>query len=118
MNTLFQQPLNVVNAGLNSFADNLALAGGDVIDLRWQPPALGDADAGLALASLIRHPLIDQANEQAFQQYLAAQPVLVDVMSASHAIGASQADPAFGATHRLGRHVRTGEGRNRRRDPV
>ena len=88
MNTLFQQPLNVVNAGLSSFADNLALAGGDVTDLRWQPPALGDVDAGLALASLIRHPLVDQANEQAFQQYLAAQPVLVDVMSASHAIGA------------------------------
>lgn len=88
MNTLFQQPLNVVNAGLSSFADNLALAGGDVTDLRWQPPALGDVDAGLALASLIRHPLVDQANEQAFQQYLAARPVLVDVMSASHAIGA------------------------------
>ena len=85
MNTLFNQPLNVVNAGLSSFADNLAMAGGDVTHLQWQPPALGNVDAGLALASLIRHPLVDQANNQAFQQYLAAQPVLVDVMSASHA---------------------------------
>lgn len=40
MNTLFTQPLNVVNAGLSSFADNLALAGGDVTHLHWQPPAL------------------------------------------------------------------------------
>jgi hypothetical protein len=88
MNTLFNQPLTVVNAGLSSFADNLALAGGDVINLHWQPPALGDVDAGLALASLIRHPLVEHANDQAFQQYLAAQPVLVDVMSASHAISA------------------------------
>jgi hypothetical protein len=88
MNTLFQQPLHVVNAGLSSFADNLALAGGDVINLSWQPPALGDVDAGLALASLIRHPLVEQANEQAFHQYIAAQPVLVDVMTASSAISA------------------------------
>jgi len=88
MNTLFNQPLNVVNAGLSSFADNLALAGGDVTHLQWQPPALGNVDAGLALASLIRHPLVEHANGQAFQQYLAAQPVLVDVMSASHAISA------------------------------
>ena len=112
MNTLFNQPLTVVNAGLSSFADNLALAGGDVTDLRWQPPALGDVDAGLALASLIRHPLVEHANDQAFQQYLAAQPVLVDVMSAS------QADPARGPADRLGRYVRTGEGCDCRRNPV
>ena len=50
MNTLFTQPLKVVNAGLASFADNLTLAGGDVISLSWQPPAMGDIDGGLALA--------------------------------------------------------------------
>jgi Protein of unknown function (DUF1116) len=88
MNKLFNQPLKVVNAGLSSFAENLTLAGGDVIGLNWQPPALGDIDGGLALASLIRHPLVEQANEYAFQKYLSAQPVLVDVMSAAEAIEA------------------------------
>ncbi|MGA7812248.1 DUF1116 domain-containing protein [Caballeronia sp.] len=88
MNKLFNQPLKVVNAGLSSFAENLTLAGGDVIGLNWQPPALGDIDGGLALASLIRHPLVEQANAYAFQKYLSAQPVLVDVMSAAEAIDA------------------------------
>jgi hypothetical protein len=88
MNKLFDQPLKVVNVGLSSFADNLALAGGDVLNLSWQPPALGNKTAGLALASLIRHPRVEHANSLAFEQYLGAQPVLVDVMSAAQAIGA------------------------------
>jgi Protein of unknown function (DUF1116) len=88
MNKLFNQPLKVVNVGLSSFADNLALAGGDVLNLSWQPPALGDKTAGLALASLTRHPLVEHANSLAFERYLGAQPVLVDVMSAAQAIGA------------------------------
>ncbi|OWG64175.1 cons domain protein, partial [Escherichia coli] len=53
MNTLFNQPLKVVNAGLHSFADNIQHAGGSAIALNWQPPAQGDIDAGLDLASLL-----------------------------------------------------------------
>lgn len=86
MNELFSQPLKVINAGLASFADNLKQAGGDVINLSWQPPALGNVKAGLDLAWLMRHPLVEQANQQAFQQYLSAQPVLTDVMLAREAI--------------------------------
>lgn len=85
---LFTAPLKVVNAGLTSFADNLRDAGGDVLALSWQPPALGNVAAGLALARLIAHPLVEQANAQAFQQYLSAQPVLVDVVLAAEAIPA------------------------------
>jgi hypothetical protein len=88
MNPLFQQPLKVVNAGLASFADNLQQAQGDVVALHWQPPALGNVQAGLDLATLTRHPLVEQANQIAFERYLSAQPVLVDVMSASEAIPA------------------------------
>ncbi|AHG20451.1 hypothetical protein Z042_13050 [Chania multitudinisentens RB-25] len=88
MNPLFQQPLKVVNAGLAGFADNLKQANGDVVALSWQPPALGDVQAGLDLAALIRHPLVEQANQIAFERYLSAQPVLIDVMSAAEAIGA------------------------------
>ncbi len=86
MNPLFQQPLKVVNAGLASFADNLQQAQGDVVALHWQPPALGNVQAGLDLSALIRHPLVEQANQIAFERYLSAQPVLVDVMSASEAL--------------------------------
>ena len=35
MNTLFNQPLKVVNAGLHSFADNIQHAGGSAIALNW-----------------------------------------------------------------------------------
>jgi hypothetical protein len=88
MNTLFSAPLKVVNCGLSSFANNLQLAGGEVLNLTWQPPALGDVEAGLALTRLLRHPLVEQANQRAFDAYLAAQPVLVDVLSAAQAIPA------------------------------
>jgi hypothetical protein len=88
MNRLFGQPLKVVNCGLSSFADNLRLAGGDVIHANWQPPALGDVAAGLDLAWLMRHPLVEAANETAFARYLDAQPVLADVVTASDAIPA------------------------------
>jgi hypothetical protein len=88
MNPLFQQPLKVVNAGLAGFADNLQQAQGDVVALHWQPPAMGNVQAGLDLAALIRHPLVEQANQIAFERYLSAQPVLIDVMSAGEAIAA------------------------------
>jgi hypothetical protein len=88
MTQLFEQTLSVVNCGLGSFADNLERAGARVTRTAWQPPALGDAAAGLDLAWLMNHPLVERANKQAFEQYLAAQPVLVDVQTASEAIGA------------------------------
>jgi Protein of unknown function (DUF1116) len=88
MNTLFSEPLKVINCGLGNFADNLLLAGGAVVNLAWQPPAQGDVDAGLALARLLRHPLVEQGNQRAFDAYLSAQPVLLDVMSAAEAIPA------------------------------
>lgn len=90
MNSLFSQPLTVVNVGLNGFADNIKQASGSVIPLAWQPPAEGNIAAGLSLAELLNHPLVEQANEIAFTRYLAAQPILVDVLSAAEAIPALQ----------------------------
>ncbi len=49
--SLFEQQLRVVNLGLAAFAENLTLAGGSVTQLEWQPPASGDIQAGLDLAS-------------------------------------------------------------------
>ncbi len=86
MNTLFNQPLSVVNAGLAGFASNIEQVGGEVCALSWQPPAQGDVEAGLLLAGLLHHPLVEQANSVAMAQYLNAQPVLVDVLPAGQAI--------------------------------
>ncbi|WP_370547408.1 DUF1116 domain-containing protein [Edwardsiella tarda] len=88
MNTLFSQPLKVVNAGLQSFANTIQQVGGEVIALNWQPPAQGDIATGLDLATLLAHPLVEQANQIAMARYLEAQPVLIDVMSAREAIPA------------------------------
>lgn len=88
MNTLFTQPLKVVNAGLQSFASNIQKVGGEVTALSWQPPAQGDVAAGLDLAALLRHPWVEEANQIAMARYLNAQPALVDVMFAHEAIPA------------------------------
>ncbi|MCC6905758.1 MAG: DUF1116 domain-containing protein [Anaerolineae bacterium] len=86
MNNLFRSNLNVINVGLSSFADSIAQAGGDVQHIDWSPPAGADREAGLALARLINHPAVEEANRQAFERYLAAQPILKAVEIASRVI--------------------------------
>lgn len=88
MNSLFNQPLKVVNAGLQHFASHIQKSGAEAITLAWHPPAQGDINAGLDLAALLGHPLVEEANQLAMTRYLNAQPVLTDVMSASEAIPA------------------------------
>lgn len=88
MKALFTQKLTVLNAGLASFASNIERAGGEAIAMNWQPPAGGDRKGGLALAELLNQPEIELANQMAMERYLAAQPILVDVMLAGEAIPA------------------------------
>lgn len=86
MKELFNQKLTVLNAGLASFASNIERAGGAAIAMNWQPPAGGDRAGGLALAGLLNQADIELANQTAMERYLAAQPMLVDVMLAGEAI--------------------------------
>lgn len=86
MKELFNQKLIVLNAGLASFASNIERAGGAAIAMNWQPPAGGDRTGGLALAGLLNQADIELANQTAMERYLAAQPMLVDVMLAGEAI--------------------------------
>lgn len=86
MKNLFNQPLVVLNAGLQSFANNISQAGADAIQLTWQPPAQGDKTAGLNLAKLINESDIEEANLLAMSRYLASQPVLKDVQLAKDVI--------------------------------
>jgi hypothetical protein len=88
MHELFSQELRVVNVGLASFAENLVQAGGHAVQLAWRPPANGDVDTGLTLASLINDPAVEAANRSAFARYLDAHPVLVDVVLAREALPA------------------------------
>ncbi len=86
---------------------------------RLAPPAGGDVATGLALASLVNDPVVEAANATAFGRYLAAQPVLVDVVLRPRGDRRARRrapDPARRAADRLGRHVRPGAGRHRRRD--
>ena len=82
MTTLFQQPLSVLNLGLESFANNLRDAGGDVLHLQWQPAAFGDEEANWMLAKLMADTRVDAANDIALQRYLDAQPVLIGISTA------------------------------------
>ncbi|MDB1125451.1 YlbE family protein [Vibrio algarum] len=88
MKELFTQNLTVLNAGLTSFATNINHAGGNANSISWQPPASGNKEAGLGLATLINQPEIELANEVAMERYLSAIPTLVDVATASDAIPA------------------------------
>ena len=86
MKALFQQDLKVVNVGLQSFADNIATASGQVTQLRWAPPAGADAALGWTLANLVGDERVEAANRVAYQRYLAAQPRLVDLVLAKDAM--------------------------------
>ncbi|MSQ59880.1 MAG: DUF1116 domain-containing protein [Betaproteobacteria bacterium] len=76
MPSLLQGKLAVLNVGLGRFAEAISAAGGVVTHLAWTPPAHGDAGAGMALARLVNHPVIEKANQRAFDAFLAVSPVL------------------------------------------
>jgi hypothetical protein len=86
MKALFQQELKVANVGLQSFADDISVAGGRVTHLSWAPPAGADAALGWSLANLVGDERVEKANRVAYQRYLAAQPRLVDLVLAKEAI--------------------------------
>lgn len=79
---LFKETLSVVNVGLAGFAENVRAAGAECVALAWQPPALGNREAGWALAQLLNHPQVEAANAVALQRFLAANPVLTGIATA------------------------------------
>jgi Protein of unknown function (DUF1116) len=76
MPALFEEELQVVNVGLPAFADAIRAAGGSALQVDWQPPGQGDPAVARQLARLINEPRIEAANRDAYDAYLAAQPVL------------------------------------------
>ena len=51
-NALFEQKLEVLNIGLEGFAEELTDQGVAVTQLNWQPPAGGDAELADILSKL------------------------------------------------------------------
>ncbi|MGQ0604531.1 MAG: oxamate carbamoyltransferase subunit AllG family protein [Anaerolineales bacterium] len=84
--SLFKQELRVVNVGLASFAESIQQTGGGTLHVEWSPPARSDREIGRQLAELVNRPDIEQANQQALERLLAAQPVLRGVASAREAL--------------------------------
>ena len=83
---LLRDRLQVVNVGLEVFADSIRAAGGAVQRTDWRPPAAGNRETGAALASLVNLAAVEQANDRAFAAYLKAQPVLARIGRAREAI--------------------------------
>jgi hypothetical protein len=77
---LFGSPVNVVNVGIQMFADDLEVQGATVTHLDWSPPGGGDAAAIAALSRLEDPALqarIAEANQTAVQRIMGSQPMLV-----------------------------------------
>jgi len=78
MSRLFSEGA-IINVGLVSFAEAVTQTGGEAQQVEWTPPAAGDREAGLALARLIKNPLVEEPTQRSYQRYLQSQPVLVGV---------------------------------------
>ncbi|HEY5365846.1 MAG TPA: DUF1116 domain-containing protein [Casimicrobiaceae bacterium] len=98
---LQQTGLSVVNVGVEMFAQSVQRAGGQVLQVDWQPPGDGDAELAWTLALLASDDgdpsaagaRIDAANARAVERILSSQPVLVDV-----ALHAQDVWPQMGRT--------------------
>ena len=75
-NGLLDRPLRVINVGLERFAEDLAGQGVSVVQMDWSPPAGGNAELAGLLSSLDAKAAgrIEQANAEALQRMLAADP--------------------------------------------
>lgn len=78
--SLFQQPLQVINVGIAMFSDDLKKQQVPVIHLNWTPPARGNIRLLSALDQLAEEPVAEKiaaANQQALERIIQSRPVLV-----------------------------------------
>ena len=79
--------LRVVNAGLESFADNAAGAtGASVVHIDWRPPLDGEPATAAMVRRLLSSDRVNEANQHALGEYVNAEPIAVDVAPASEVI--------------------------------
>lgn len=75
INELFNQPLKVINTGLQSFKDNLQHVGVEVIQVDWKPSLLNNPSLLNKIKS--KKEIIEAANKKALDIVLRGKPVLV-----------------------------------------
>ncbi len=98
---LANEPLSVINVGVDTFARSVRESGGQAFQLDWRPVGDGDPDLAWALARLASDrddadsigSRIDRANAIALERVISSQPVLVDV-----ALSAREVWPNMGRT--------------------
>ncbi len=117
--TLFNQPLNVINVGIAMFSDDLKKQNVPVTQLDWTPPGQGNMQVVAALDDIADSPLADKiaaANQQALERIIQSHPVLIGY-DQGHQRGAGH-DPQHHFARRpadpLGKNVRRDEGRGNR----
>lgn len=82
--TLFAQPLKVINVGLPSFHEDLVARGVESLHLRWKPPVEVDQ---AARDTMRRHrERIDEANARVLDIILGGRPVLTGLSVAREVI--------------------------------
>ena len=86
MKDLSQKEIVVINVGVSSFIQSITTLGGMAIHVDWSPPSTGDPTLAKKLAYLIGNPTIENANREAFDRYLSAQPFLEGVGMAQETI--------------------------------
>lgn len=78
--SLFSQPLNVINVGIAMFSDALKKQHVEVTQLDWTPPGQGNMQVVQALDNIADSPLADKitaANQQALERIIQSHPVLI-----------------------------------------
>ena len=84
---LADDPLVVLNVGVDTFTESVRHAGGEAVVIDWRPPGDGDPRLAWSLAQLIGDvdgidsvgARIDSANARAVERIVSSQPVLADV---------------------------------------
>jgi len=98
---LADEPLGVINVGVEAFAQSVRDTGGMAVHVDWRPVGDGDPSLAWALAELVSDAedsdaagaRIDRANAAAVSRITSAQPILVDV-----ALHAREVWPDLGRT--------------------
>nr|WP_093074376.1 DUF1116 domain-containing protein [Salisediminibacterium haloalkalitolerans] len=86
MNKLFNEKLNIINIGTETFKHDLDKQGVSAVQVDWRPAAGGNTDVLRALSAIEKDPRIDKANDEAVKRMKDSRPVLVDMDQAKNVI--------------------------------
>lgn len=117
--SLFSQPLNVINVGIAMFSDDLKKQHVEVTQLDWTPPGQGNMQVVQALDNITDSPLADKiaaANQQALERIIQSHPVLIGFDQAINVVPGMTPEnhSSRRATSDLGKNVWRNERRGHR----